>query len=262
LPRLAWNNAERLAMYELNHYFDLSRDEEKVWRPRIESLVTNLQTQAAPDLIVFLQHSRDAVRTGLTEKKVASLLQEWEELRIRHFSPLTAQAAEYLDSLDESNVAYLRKRLSDSLKREEKVLALNDEEFARKRISRLRQQFERFYGRITTVQAKALENLPGLSRKFRQDHIAQTGEAQQSLLAVTGRMIPRDEIKNRLDQWVHDPASMRTTESGRASYREERRILIKNIAAMDRLMSSEQRNNCVGKLDEWQKDLMNWLKDF
>ncbi len=261
MPKLAWNNAERLAMYELNHYFDLSRDEEKVWRPRIESLVTNLQTQAAPDLIVFLQHSRDAVRTGLSEKKVASLLQEWDELRIRHFSPLTAPAAEYLDSLDESNVAYLRKRLSDSLKREEKVLALNDEEFARKRIARLRQQFERFYGRITTVQAKALENLSGLSRRARQDHIAQTREAQQSLLAVTGRMIPRDEIKSRLDQWVHDPASMRTTESGRASYREERRILIKNIVAMDRLMSSEQRNNCVGKLDEWKKDLMNWLKE-
>ena len=52
---------------------------------------------------------------------------------------------------------------------------------------------------------------------------------------------------------------MRTTERGRLLYMEERRIFIKNIVAIDHLMSSEQRNYFVGKLDGWKKDLMDSL---
>jgi hypothetical protein len=261
LPNLAWNNAEWLVMYELDHYFDLSWDEEKAWRPRIAALVTRFQGQAGPELVLFLQKSRDTILDGLTEEKVASLFHEWDELRVRHLSPLTTDAAEYLTGLDESNVAYLRKHLLDSQKREEEVLALNDEEYTKNRASRARQRVERFYGRITTAQAKAVGSLLGLSRQAQRDHMAQTQESQKSLLDILGRALPRDQIKRRLDQWVQDPATMRTTERGRLLYMEERQTLIKNIVAVDRLMSPEQRNHFVGQLDGWKKDLMNSLKE-
>lgn len=259
--KLAWNNADWLVMYELDHYFDLSWDEEKAWRPRITALVTRLQGQAGPDLVLFLHKSRDTILNGLTEEKVALLLQEWDELRVHHISTLTADAAEYLAGLDESNVAYLRKHFGDSQQRVEKVLALNDEEYVKNRVARIRQQVERFYGRMTTAQAKAVGSLLGISQQAQRDHMAQTQEAQKSLLAILGHALPRDEIKNRLDQWVMEPATMRTTERGRLLYREERRMLIKNIVAVDRLMSPEQRNRFVGKLDAWKKDLMDSLKE-
>ena len=54
---------------------------------------------------------------------------------------------------------------------------------------------------------------------------------------------------------------MKITERGRLLYMEERRIFIKNIVAIDHLMSSEQRNYFVGKLDGWKKDLMDSLKE-
>jgi hypothetical protein len=261
LPNLAWNHATWLVMYELDHYFDLSWNEKKTWRPRIAALVTRFQGQAGPELVLFLQKGQDALINGLTEEKVASLFHEWDELRVRHLSPLTADAAEYLTALDESNVTYLRKRLFDSQKREEEVLALNDEEYAKNRASRARQRVEQFYGRITTAQAKAAAPILGLSRQAQRDHIAQSRETQKSFLAILGRALPRDEIKSRLDQWVKDPASMRTTERGRLSYMEERHILIKNIIAIDRLMSPKQRNYFVGKLDGWKKDLLDSLKE-
>jgi hypothetical protein len=261
LPKLAWNNAEWLVMYELDHYFDLSWDEEKVWQPRIAALVTRFKGQAGPELVLFLQKGRDTILDGLTEEKVATLFHEWDELCVRHFSPLTADAAEYLTGLDESNVAYLQKRLLDLQIRVEKSLALNDEEYAKNRASRARQQVERFYGRITTAQAKAVGSLFGPSRQAQRDHLAQTQEAQKSLLAILGRALPRDEIKSHLDQWVKDPATMRTTQRGRLLYKEERRMLIKNIVVVDRLMSPEQRNHLVGTLDGWKKDLMDSLKE-
>jgi hypothetical protein len=91
--------------------------------------------------------------------------------------------------------------------------------------------------------------------------MAQTQDSQKSLLDILGRALPRDQIKSRLDQWVQDPATMRTTKRGRLLYMEERRMLIKNIVAVDRLMSPEQRNHFVGKLDGWKKDLMDSLKE-
>ncbi|MFH1447148.1 MAG: DUF6279 family lipoprotein [Chloroflexota bacterium] len=261
LPKLAWNNAEWLVMYQLDHYFDLSLDEKKEWRPRIAALVTRLKGQAGPELVLFLQKSQDTILGGLTEEKAALLFHEWDEIRVRHLSPLTADAAEYLAGLDESNVAYLRKNLLDSQKREEEDLALNEEKYAKHRLSRARQRVERFYGKITTAQAKAVGSLLDLSRQTQRDHMAQTQEAQKSLLAILGRELPRGEIKSFLDQWVKNPATMRTTERGRLLYMEERRMLIKNIVAVDRLMSPEQRNHFVGKLDGWKKDLMDSLKE-
>jgi hypothetical protein len=37
--------------------------------------------------------------------------------------------------------------------------------------------------------------------------------------------------------------------------------LIRNIVAIDRLMSPEQRNYFVGKLGGWKKDLVDSLKE-
>lgn len=54
---------------------------------------------------------------------------------------------------------------------------------------------------------------------------------------------------------------MRTTERGCLLYMEERRMLTKNLVAVDRLMSPEQRNHFVGKLDSWKKNLMDSLKE-
>jgi hypothetical protein len=260
-PKLAWNNAEFLVMYQLDHYFDLSRDEGKVWRPRIEALVARFQGEAGPELVLFLQKSRNTLLAGLTEEKVASLFREWDELRVRHLSPLAADAAEYLAGLDDANAAYLRKRFLNSQKKDEKVLALDDEEYAKNRASKARERVERFYGRISTAQAKTVGSLPGLTRQAQRDHIAQMQESQKSLLDILGRALPRDQIKNRLDQWVQNPATMRTTERGRLLYTEERRTLIKNIVAIDRLMSPDQRNHFADKLDGWKKDLLDSLKE-
>ncbi|MFZ4438838.1 MAG: DUF6279 family lipoprotein [Syntrophales bacterium] len=260
-PKLAWNNAEFLVMYQLDHYFDLSRDEGKAWRPRIAALVARFQGEAGPELVLFLRKSRDTLLAGLTEEKVASLFHEWDVLRVRHLSPLTADATEYLAGLDDANAAYLRKRFLNSQKKDEKVLALDDEEYAKNRASKARERVERFYGRISTAQAKKVGSLPGLTRQAQRDHIAQMQESQKSLLDILGRALPRDQIKNRLDQWVQNPATMRTTERGRLLYTEERRTLIKNIVAIDRLMSPDQRNHFAEKLDGWRTDLMDSLKE-
>jgi len=54
---------------------------------------------------------------------------------------------------------------------------------------------------------------------------------------------------------------MRTAERGCLLYMEERRMLTKNIVAVDRLMSPEQRNHFVGTLDSWKKNLMDSLRE-
>jgi hypothetical protein len=202
LSTLAWNNAEWLAMYQLDHYVDLSREEEDLWRPRVAALVTRLQDRAAPELVVFLQRLREAILAGLTEGNVASLFHEWDDLRVRHFLPVTGEAAEFLAGLDEANVGYLRKRFADSQKREEELLALNDGDYAKDRVSHARKQVERFYGRITAAQAKTVGSLLDLSRRAHRDHMAQTQDAQKSLLALLGRTLSKEEIRSHLDQWV------------------------------------------------------------
>jgi hypothetical protein len=260
LSHLAWNNAEWLAMYQLDHYFDLSRKEENLWRPKITALVTRLQDRAGPELVVFLQRIREAILDGLTEESVVSLFREWDDLRVRHFSSVTGEAAEFLSGLDEANVGYLRKRLADSQKREENILALNDGDYAKNRVSHARKQVERYYGRITAAQAKAVGSLLDLSRRAHRDHMTQTQDAQRSFLAILGRTLSKEEIRSRLDQWVRDPAAMRTTERCRLLYIEERRAMIRNIVAVDRLMTQEQRKYLIGKLDGWTNDLRKSLK--
>jgi hypothetical protein len=54
---------------------------------------------------------------------------------------------------------------------------------------------------------------------------------------------------------------MRTTERCRLLYIEERRALIRNIVAVDRLMTQEQRKRLIGKLDGWTKELRKSLKE-
>jgi hypothetical protein len=54
---------------------------------------------------------------------------------------------------------------------------------------------------------------------------------------------------------------MRTAERGCLLYMEERRMLTKNIVAVDRLTSPEQRNHFVGTLDSWKKNLMDSLRE-
>lgn len=102
MPKLAWENAEWLVTYELDHYFDLSWDADKAWRPRIAALVTRFQGQAGPELVLFLQKSRETLIDGLTEEKVASLFHEWDELRVRHLSPLMSpeQRNHFVGQLD------------------------------------------------------------------------------------------------------------------------------------------------------------------
>jgi hypothetical protein len=259
LSKLAWNHAEWLAMYELNHYFDLSREEENLWRPRVASLIPRLQKQAGPELVVFLQRIRGTVQNGLTEENVASLFREWDEFRVRHFCPITGDVAEFLVSLDKDNVAYFRKRLSESQKHLTESLSLSDEDYKINRISHARQQVERYYGRITATQATMVGTLLGLSRQSQRDHMEQEQDTQKNLLTIFEHTDSSEKIRVLLDQWIRDPSMMQTTENLRTLYKAERNASIRNIAAIDRIMTQEQRKYLIGKIDEWTQDLQESL---
>lgn len=161
--------------------------------------------------------------------------------------------------MDKENVAFLQKRLSDSRKHLVDSLSLSEEDYKNNRLSRAKQQVERYYGKITAAQAMTAGTLLGLSRQAYRDHMEREQDVQRNLLTILEQTRSKETIRNHLDQWIRDPSTMQTTERFRTLYKAERNASIKNIAAIDRIMTQEQRRYLVGKLDEWTQDLQESL---
>ena len=261
LRKLAWDNADLLAMYQLDRYFDLSRAEEKTWRPKLSLTIAQLKGNAGPELVRLFEEVRDAVRDGLTEGEVTTLYHKWEDFRVRHFGPLADEAAAFLDGLDETNAAHFCDELKDSRQHWEEDLALKNDKYFAKRVKEVRRRIERLYGSVEPEQLKAIVAELDLSRETQRNDAEQILEAQESVVNLLGGKLTKEEIRSRLDGWVRYPATMRVTQRGRALYGESQQRWIKGILVIDKHMTHEQRRHLVDEIEQWARDLASWLRE-
>ena len=134
--RTAYNQAEYLAMRELDSYFDLNDSQERQVAGRVRALHRWHRYQELPRYAATLRRLRALAEDGLEPAEVDWLFQSGRNFRDRIYSQVQPHSVEILAALDDEQIEHLAGALAESNEELEEELARSPSERLSERVDR------------------------------------------------------------------------------------------------------------------------------
>lgn len=239
---VAYDQADVIAVHQLDQYFDLSESQADDAERRIKAFLIWHRREQLPDYAMFLTELRTRFERGFTAVDIEWLL---DGLRARYRTlalRLSDDAADFLAGLEERQIAHLRASLDLKNRdlRQEWHLDEPPEDQTRQEIDRILRRVEDWTGALSEGQRRQVEamlaTLPLLGRYRYEERLRR----QRQFLALVRDRADVSAFQSRFRGWLL------AWDQGRA--RPYQRILdeyrAKSIAwvvRLDRLLTTRQR---------------------
>lgn len=248
LVRVAYNNADTIIRWELNRYFDLEAEQERLLDARLPDHLDWHRTQELPRAINFLVRARTALDDGISDAELSGLFDDFSGLNQALVARLLGDGTALLAQLDAEQIEYLQRKLARANKDWEERLQLPPDQRREERIDRILKQVEDWIGDVDDPQRDALivavDRIPDVldvwltHRKSRQRRFVELVR-----LARTDRAAAR----TGLQQYFSEPMP--------AVLIEHRNAVRAFILDVDRLATAKHRAHAQQRLQKWIDDL-------
>ncbi len=241
---------DNIILRGLDQYFALNKDQKRFLKGRLEYKLDLHRTHGIPEHIAFIKGIQERIKKGLDQEAFRWCIQETirqSDLVINLFSD---DLAEFLMTLQTEQVDYFEKKLARENEEYEKQLKKLSDEQTENNPEKTIKSFEEWLGPLSDTQKteilQLIQQMPDNSRQ--QDDSKQRYterlERQQKFIKVL-----RCERKNREEL---EKALYETINPARISLEDESTILLMEfVIKIDQLITPEQRNHLINKLDGW-----------
>ncbi|MCU0735796.1 MAG: DUF6279 family lipoprotein [Methylotetracoccus sp.] len=248
---VAYNQADVIAAFQLDQYFDLSEAQADDADRRLKAIFAWHRHEQLPDYAEFLTEARARFERGLTtgdvEWFIDGLKTRYQAVAVR----LSDDAAEFLAALEDRQIAHLRATLEAKNRelRQEWYLDEPVERQASRQIERILGRVEDWTGALTDTQRRQVEPLwAGLPLTGRQRYDERL-RRQQEFLELLQARADGPVFRSRLRDWLL------AWEQGRAPEYQRTLDALRNksiawIVRLDRLLTPRQRSHVAARLDE------------
>lgn len=257
--RLAYDNAETLAMLWADRYVDFSRDQETLIRPRLRALlawhrgtqlveVQNLLTRIAVRIDPYT-----GMRTPVTVAEVRSLEQEARALTLVIEARARPDLAELALTLSPAQIDRIDGKLADNIEKYRKE-AIGNDPGMRRRAERAIERAEDWLGRLNRAQR---DQVRALAEQVLAPHAVVLEQAQQrrrALIEVLRRIQREQPAREQAGLWLRTYAEMMVGQ-GTPEERDRATRIGEGSAALNaaiiNLASVEQRARATQRLQDW-----------
>lgn len=255
LVRLGYGQLDTIAAWRADHYFDLDSKQKEAFRSRFHHLHDWHRREQLPDYAAFLDEMAARVRKGLSPADMHWLIRG---IRARYAEVArrgAPDAAALLATVTPAQIEALKRRLNEDNQKFAREYRLDGtpDERARERARRSLEQIREWVGTLTHEQehriAEMAHALPAHETLRHEDR----QRRQREFIALLAQRGDGGPFAARLQQWMIDLDHGRGPElSRRMAESWERRADF--YAAVDRLLTREQREHFVSRLQARSRD--------
>lgn len=250
LVRVAYENADRLMLWEIDRYFDLTSAQSDATLDRLRAHLHWHRAQELDTTIALLRRVQQRAADNVTADEVQETFTEFDTLRRTLVERLAPDSVALFAQLNDAQITHLEEALSEANREWEERAALPPERRGKERTKRLLQVVEDWVGPLEESQEQALTRASAALPDTLDVWLAYRIERQQQFIHLVraAREVP-DAITTVLDDWIMVPAP--------EPFKTQRGAVREFILAVDRTMTFKQRAHFIELLQEWIDDLEN-----
>lgn len=254
LLRVAYNNADTVIRWELNRYFDLETEQERLLDARLPEHIVWHRTQELPRTIELLVRARTALDDGLTGDEVSRLDDDIARLNQTLVERLLADGTDLFAQLDTAQVEHLQRKLASANEEWDERLRLPADQRRDERRERILDQVVDWIGSIDDAQRDALTVAADAIPDILDVWFTHRKKRQRQFVELV-RLAATDSAAARsgLQQYFAEPAP--------AVLLEHRNAVRAFILDVDRLATAKQRTHAQRRLQKWIDDLETFTKN-
>jgi len=254
-----YNLIDTFFVRTLDRYFDLSRDQKKFLKERLEYKLELHRTEGIPEHIAFLKSIQDKVQKGLDDEAVSCIIQSLNQqvdlISNRFFDDLV----EFLMTLQDEQIDHFEKVLAEQNEKEKKAQQKLSEREAEDNSEDVIKSLEGWLGPLSDDQKKEILQLfaqmAAESKQLdnpEQEYKERLEGQQKFIKALRTERNDREKLEKALHEVIN---------SARVKPEDESVALFTDyVLKIDRLVTQKQRNHFNKKLDGWI-DKLNDLID-
>lgn len=252
--KMTYRYADWLALWQIDHYFDLTQMQKEFLSKRLESVLARHRQRSLPKYERVMTQIREKFGNGLTEGDVDWFFAAYEELRDELFELFAADGADFLRSVDNEQLRYLEKTLSKSDEEIKTRLQENTELRLAKRAESSVDWLEDWLGPLTPEQGHEIRQWSVALPDTLEAWLEYRQHRQETFLRLIADVQSGEGEANMLREWLLLPykdAPPRYLEA-----REQMRIGVSHMAlSIDRMMTKAQRRHVLEELETIIEDL-------
>jgi hypothetical protein len=254
MPIFLYRHADRLVLWKIDEYVDLTADQKQFVRTRLKDLLAQHRKDALPIYERFLIQIKEQSVDGLDRQEVDWIFSTYQRLRADLFKRITADGAVILSSLTDRQIQYL-----------ESQFQRDHEKAARK----LKEGRDSRLSRRASTTLDWLKDWCGTYSKDQQQRIRELSLALPDLLAVRlGYQEYRQHEFLQFVQSTRDPQVLSVylenlllfpEQSAPPDYQHEIDHMTQSVKemvlAVDRMITMQQRTHALAKLQRLIDDI-------
>jgi hypothetical protein len=254
--RIAYNNLDAVATWMAHDYFDLDAAQRDEFARRFERLHAWHRREELPEYIRFLKTIRQRTARGLRADDALWVVDGLKQHYARIAAHSAADAAALLRTLTPAQLASFRLQLVKSNRKFRETHRSDDGEAARRKAFERRalEQLHDWVGPLTEAQEKQVIGLLQVPLVDELRHRDRLRRQREFFTLLELRHGDRAEFTRRVRDWLVNWESGRNAADARlvdAAWQ----VRAGYYAAVDRLLTAEQRRHLLYRLQDYIDDL-------
>jgi hypothetical protein len=250
LTVLAYRYADRLILWQVDHYFDLTSDQRHELGRQLKPLLARHKHEAIPQYEAALVQVRQRVERGLTSQDVDWAYATYDRLRADLFNRIIADGGMFLASIEPQQVQTLEAALQKENSKIARLVQAPAPERLKKRANATVDELEDWLGSLSKGQKAQIRELSLALPDTQQFWATNQQQRQQDLLALLRQPRTPEGIARELRTILvvsPDLASHAYQDAIR-----QMRVAMKTMAlAIDQRLTADQRRHGVKKLQRF-----------
>lgn len=256
MVRTGYNHLDTVASWMAHDYFDLDPQQREAFTQRFDRLHAWHRQEQLPEYTQFLGNIQQRVKRGLQPEDMLWIIDGFRQRYARVAAHSAADAADLLATLTDPQVDAFRQQLDKANQKFLKEHRSNENEAARRQAAERRtlSQLRDWVGPLSNAQEeriKVLQQQVPLTDKLR--HQDRLRRQQEFLVLLKSRHGNRQAFAKQLRDWLEHWESGRAPEQKRL-FDESWKKRAEFYAAVDRMLTAEQRNHLLHRLQDFIDD--------
>ena len=248
LTILAYHYADRIILWQLDHYFDLTSEQRHELGRQLSPLLARHRHEAIPQYEAALVQVRQRIERGLTSQDIDWVYATYDRLRADLFNRLIAAGGVFLASVEPEQVQTLEAALQKDNDKVARLVQAPAPERLKKRANATIDELEDWLGSLSKSQKAQIRELSLALPDTQQFWATNQQQRQQELLVLLRQPRTPESVARELRALLVISPDHIAPQAYQDAIRQMRAAVKPMALAIDQQLTPAQRRHGVKKL--------------
>ena len=254
MPTFLYRHADRLVLWKIDEYVDLTADQKVFVRTRLKDLLAQHRKGALPVYERFLMQIKERSADGLDRQEVDWMFSTYEQLRADLFGRIVPDGAVLVSSLTDQQVRYMEHMFQRDQEKAWRKLKEDRDARLSRRASTTLDWMKDWFGPWTKDQQQRIKELSMALPDLLAVRMEYQGHRQHEFIQIVQSTKDRQTLAVSLQHWLLFPEQTAPPDYRHAI--EHMTNAVKDmILTIDRMITAQQRAHALAKLQRLIDDV-------